>query len=82
MAATKTDCGLAVVEHYFNLLKIGEESCLTEERGFTLVGGGSRAARVVGSAVCPRWNGTVEDSPEQFNRPDCNRGQCVLPYPC
>ena len=29
------DCGLAVVEHYFRLLKIDEASCLREERGFT-----------------------------------------------
>ena len=35
MAIQETDCGLAVVERYFSLLKIDEKSCLREERGFT-----------------------------------------------
>jgi hypothetical protein len=35
VAIPETDCGLAVVERYFNLLKIDEKSCLREERGFT-----------------------------------------------
>lgn len=35
MTPSKTDCGLAVVEHYFSLLKIDEKSCVRESRGFT-----------------------------------------------
>jgi hypothetical protein len=35
VAISETDCGLAVVERYFHLLKIDEKSCLREDRGFT-----------------------------------------------
>jgi hypothetical protein len=35
MAPGKIDCGMSVVENYFDALRIEPESCLREERGFT-----------------------------------------------
>jgi hypothetical protein len=35
MASVKVDCGMTVVQNYFDALRIDEKSCLRQERGFT-----------------------------------------------
>ena len=37
MAARKTDCGLEVVRHLFDVLELEEKGCLRDERGFTVI---------------------------------------------